>query len=40
MSLRGKLDVGLIGCPDLVPDLWELADEFAVAMEELRAAAR
>nr|WP_128618086.1 wax ester/triacylglycerol synthase family O-acyltransferase [Mycobacterium lepraemurium] len=40
MSLRGKLDVGLIGCPDRVPDLWELADEFAVAMEELRAAAR
>ncbi|OBF71831.1 diacylglycerol O-acyltransferase [Mycobacterium sp. 852002-51613_SCH5001154] len=40
MSLRGKLDVGLLSCPDLLPDLWEMADEFAVAMEELLAATR
>jgi diacylglycerol O-acyltransferase / wax synthase len=40
MSLNGTLDVGLISCPDLLPDLWELADEFAVAMEELLAASR
>jgi diacylglycerol O-acyltransferase / wax synthase len=40
MSLNGKLDVGLISCPDLLPDLWELADEFAVVMEELLAASR
>jgi WS/DGAT/MGAT family acyltransferase len=39
MSLSGKLDVGLISCPDLVPDLWEMADDFGVAMEELLAAA-
>jgi diacylglycerol O-acyltransferase / wax synthase len=39
MSLQGKLDVGLISCPELLPDLWELADEFVVAMEELLAAA-
>jgi diacylglycerol O-acyltransferase len=39
MSLNGKLDVGLIACPDLVPDLWELADDFAVGMEELLLAA-
>ena len=39
MSLQGKLDVGLISCPELLPDLWELADEFAVAMEELLAVA-
>ncbi|MCV7102188.1 WS/DGAT/MGAT family O-acyltransferase [Mycobacterium palustre] len=39
MSLNGKLDVGLISCPELVPDLWEMADDFAVAMEELLAAA-
>src|SRR5581483_9231323 len=32
MSLNGKLDVGLISCPELLPDLWEMADEFAVAM--------
>ncbi|OBI46282.1 diacylglycerol O-acyltransferase [Mycobacterium kyorinense] len=35
MSLNGKLDVGLIACPELVPDLWELADDFPVGMEEL-----
>ncbi|OBB97048.1 wax ester/triacylglycerol synthase family O-acyltransferase [Mycobacterium sp. 852002-30065_SCH5024008] len=40
MSLRGKLDVGLLSCPDLLPDLWEMADEFAEAMEELLAATR
>lgn len=40
MSLRGKLDVGLIACPDLLPDLWDMADEFAVGMEELLELAR
>lgn len=35
MSLNGRLDIGLIGCPELVPDLWEMADEFSVVMEEL-----
>lgn len=35
MSLNGKLDVGLISCPELLPDLWELADDFAVGLEEL-----
>jgi diacylglycerol O-acyltransferase / wax synthase len=39
MSLQGNLDVGLISCPELLPDLWEMADEFAVGMEELIAAA-
>ncbi|MUM36220.1 WS/DGAT domain-containing protein, partial [Mycolicibacterium sp. CBMA 361] len=24
MSLNGTLDVGLISCPELVPDLWEI----------------
>lgn len=38
MSLSGKLDVGLIACPELLPDLWEMADEFAIGMEELLAA--
>jgi WS/DGAT/MGAT family acyltransferase len=38
MSLNGKLDVGLISCPELLEDLWELADDFAVGMEELLAA--
>lgn len=40
MSLNGKLDVGLIACPELVPELWELADDFAVGMEELLLATR
>lgn len=40
MSLNGKLDVGLIACPELVPDLWELADDFGVGMEELLLATR
>jgi diacylglycerol O-acyltransferase len=40
MSLHGTLDVGLISCPELLPDLWEMADEFAVGMEELLVAAR
>ena len=35
MSLNGKLDVGLIACPELLPDLWDLADDFAVGMKEL-----
>jgi WS/DGAT/MGAT family acyltransferase len=40
MSLNGKLDIGLISCPELLPDLWDMADDFAVGMEELLAAAR
>jgi hypothetical protein len=40
MSLSGKLDVGLISCPELLPDLWDMADDFAVALEELLAATR
>lgn len=31
MSLNGKLDVGIVSCPELVPDLWDMADDFAVA---------
>jgi diacylglycerol O-acyltransferase len=40
MSLTGKLDIGIIACPELLPDLWELADDFAVGMEELLLATR
>jgi WS/DGAT/MGAT family acyltransferase len=40
MSLTGKLDVGLISCPELLPDLWDMADDFLVALEELVAATR
>jgi diacylglycerol O-acyltransferase / wax synthase len=37
MSLNGKLDIGIIACPDLLPDLWEMADNFPVALDELLA---
>jgi diacylglycerol O-acyltransferase / wax synthase len=39
MSLNGKLNVGVISCPDLLPDLWRLVDDFDVALEELLACA-
>lgn len=35
MSLNGRLGIGLISCPDLVTDLWELADTFPAALKEL-----
>ncbi|MCW2654789.1 MAG: Diacylglycerol O-acyltransferase [Mycobacterium sp.] len=38
MSLTGKLDVGLISCPELLPDLWDLADDFEVGLDELLSA--
>ena len=40
MSLNGTLDVGLISCPELLPDLWDMADDFEVALDELLAAAQ
>jgi WS/DGAT/MGAT family acyltransferase len=40
MSLSGYLDVGIVSCPELLPDLWDMADAFGVAMNELLAAAR
>ena len=40
MSLTGKLYVGLISCPELLPDLWDMADGFAVGLQELVVAAR
>jgi WS/DGAT/MGAT family acyltransferase len=35
MSLNGDLGIGIIGCPDLLPDLWEIADAFPDALKEL-----
>lgn len=40
MSLSGNLDVGIVSCPELLPDLWDLADAFDVALQELLAATR
>jgi WS/DGAT/MGAT family acyltransferase len=35
MSLNGELGIGIIACPDLLPDLWPLADGFPDALKEL-----
>jgi WS/DGAT/MGAT family acyltransferase len=35
LSNMGKLDVGMICCPDLVPDVWEIADAFPQAIATL-----
>ncbi|BBY20649.1 WS/DGAT/MGAT family O-acyltransferase [Mycobacterium stomatepiae] len=35
MSLNGELGIGLIGCQDLLPDLWGMADAFPDALKEL-----
>jgi WS/DGAT/MGAT family acyltransferase len=35
MSFNRKLNVGIISCPDLLPDLWKFADGFSVALAEL-----
>jgi WS/DGAT/MGAT family acyltransferase len=39
MSLTGSLNVGILACPELLPDLWDMADDFAVALDELVQAA-
>ena len=35
MSLNGGLGIGIIACPDLMPDLWGIADGFSDALKEL-----
>lgn len=35
MSLSGKLNVGIISCPDMVDDLWGLADRFEAELQAL-----
>ncbi|WP_460359237.1 WS/DGAT/MGAT family O-acyltransferase [Mycobacterium sp. ZZG] len=40
MSLSGNLDVGIVSCPELLPDLWDMADAFDVALGELLDATR
>ncbi|MEO6795091.1 MAG: wax ester/triacylglycerol synthase family O-acyltransferase [Mycobacterium sp.] len=40
MSLNGRLNIGLISCPELLPDLWELADDFDLGVKELLDATR
>jgi hypothetical protein len=40
LSNDGHLDVGLIACRELAPDLWDLADDLPVALAELVTTAR
>ena len=40
MSLSVNLDVGIVSCPELLPDLWDMADDFEVALKELLDATR
>jgi diacylglycerol O-acyltransferase / wax synthase len=35
MSLNGGLGIGIVACPDLLPDLWDIADGFSDALKEL-----
>jgi diacylglycerol O-acyltransferase len=35
MSLDGTLNVGILACPQLLPDVWDLADNFPVELGEL-----
>jgi hypothetical protein len=39
ISYLDNLDVGLIACREVVPDLWDLAHAFEFALDELRSAA-
>lgn len=38
-SLNGKLDIGLASCPELLPDLWSLADRIPAVLREILNAA-
>ena len=35
MSFNGGLGIGILACPDLLPDLWGIADGFPDALKEL-----
>jgi len=35
MSFNGELGIGIIACPDLLPDLWGIADAFPDELKEL-----
>ncbi|MDT4892562.1 MAG: diacylglycerol O-acyltransferase / wax synthase [Pseudonocardiales bacterium] len=40
LSNDGHLDIGIIACRELAPELWELADAMPVALDELLTACR
>jgi len=35
MSFNGEMGIGIVACPDLLPDLWGIADGFSDALKEL-----
>jgi|SRR5271166_521113 len=35
MSFNGEMGIGIVACPDLLPDLWGIADAFPDALKEL-----
>ncbi len=39
MSYRDSVDIGFLGCTDLVPDIWDLADAVGQAFAEIKTAA-
>jgi hypothetical protein len=39
LSNMGRLDVGVLACPEIVPEVWEVAEGFGRAVSELRLAA-
>jgi hypothetical protein len=39
LSNMGNVDFGVIGCRELVPDVWDIAEGFGTAVAELRALA-
>jgi diacylglycerol O-acyltransferase / wax synthase len=39
LSNTGNVDFGVIGCRELVPDIWDIADGFGTAVADLRARA-
>jgi diacylglycerol O-acyltransferase len=39
LSNMGRLDIGVMACPETVPDVWDIAEGFGQAVAELRVAA-
>jgi len=39
MSYVGSVDFGLVSCPEVIPDLWNLADDISISVAELLKAA-
>jgi hypothetical protein len=36
-SYNGSIDVGIVACRDMVPDVWTIIDHLNEALEELKA---